>query len=33
VQDPRLNHRAELATGVRADACGELLRTFFRDRR
>jgi tRNA(adenine34) deaminase len=33
VQDPRLNHRAELTTGVRAEACGELLRAFFRDRR
>ena len=33
VQDPRLNHRAELTTGVQAEACGELLRTFFRDRR
>jgi len=33
VQDPRLNHRAELVTGVQADASGELLRTFFRDRR
>jgi tRNA(adenine34) deaminase len=33
VQDPRLNHRAELVTGVRADASGELLRAFFRDRR
>jgi len=33
VQDPRLNHRAELVTGVQADAAGELLRTFFRDRR
>ena len=33
VQDPRLNHRAELTTGVEADACGELLRGFFRDRR
>ena len=33
VQDPRLNHRAELVTGVEADASGELLRTFFRDRR
>jgi tRNA(adenine34) deaminase len=33
VQDPRLNHRAELTTGVEAEACGELLRTFFRDRR
>jgi tRNA(adenine34) deaminase len=33
VQDPRLNHRAELVTGIEADACGELLRSFFRDRR
>ena len=33
VQDPRLNHRAELVTGVQADASGALLRTFFRDRR
>ena len=33
VQDPRLNHRADLVTGVQADACGDLLRTFFRDRR
>jgi tRNA(adenine34) deaminase len=33
VQHPRLNHRAELVTGVEADACGELLRAFFRDRR
>ena len=33
VQDPRLNHRAELVTGVQADASGELLQGFFRDRR
>jgi tRNA(adenine34) deaminase len=33
VQDERLNHRAELTSGVEADACGELLREFFRDRR
>jgi tRNA(adenine34) deaminase len=33
VQDPRLNHRAELVTGVQADASGELLRAFFRGRR
>ena len=33
VQDPRLNHRAELTTGVEAEACGEVLRAFFRDRR
>ncbi len=33
VQDPRLNHSAELTTGVQAEACGALLRSFFRDRR
>jgi tRNA(adenine34) deaminase len=33
VQDTRLNHRAELVTGVQEEACGELLRTFFRARR
>jgi tRNA(adenine34) deaminase len=33
VQDERLNHRAQLTSGVEAEACGELLRDFFRDRR
>jgi tRNA(adenine34) deaminase len=33
VQDERLNHRVELEAGVEAEACGELLRAFFRDRR
>ena len=33
VQDARLNHRTELTSGVLADECAELLRTFFRDRR
>ncbi len=33
VQDGRLNHRAELTSGVEADASGELLRDFFRERR
>ncbi len=28
-----LNHRVEVASGVRADEAGELLRAFFRDRR
>ena len=32
-QDPRLNHRVEIVRGVLADECGELLRSFFRDRR
>jgi len=29
VQDDRLNHRVELASGVLADRCGELLKDFF----
>jgi tRNA(adenine34) deaminase len=33
VRDDRLNHRVELTSGVLADECGDLLRTFFRDRR
>src|SRR4051812_30112079 len=33
VTDPRLNHRAEVAAGVLADACGALLSEFFRSRR
>ena len=33
VRDPRLNHRADVAEGVLAEACGEILRAFFRDRR
>jgi tRNA(adenine34) deaminase len=32
-RDPRLNHRADVTSGVLADESGELLRTFFRDRR
>lgn len=32
-QDPRLNHRVEIVRGVLAIECGELLRSFFRDRR
>lgn len=31
--DPRLNHRAEVTAGVLAEEAGELLRSFFRDRR
>jgi tRNA(adenine34) deaminase len=31
--DPRLNHRVEVVAGVLGDACGDLLRTFFRARR
>jgi len=33
VQDPRLNHRVELAGGVLADESAALLRSFFRARR
>lgn len=31
--DARLNHRPEVASGVLAEPCGELLRAFFRARR
>jgi tRNA(adenine34) deaminase len=31
--DPRLNHRFPVERGLRADECGEQLRTFFRSRR
>jgi len=33
VQDPRMNHRVELTTGVLEQDCGEVLRAFFRSRR
>lgn len=33
VREPRLNHRVELVSGVRAEECGDLLRAFFRERR
>lgn len=33
VQDPRLNHRVELTTGVRGAEAGDMLRDFFRRRR
>jgi tRNA(adenine34) deaminase len=33
LQDPRLNHEVLVEGGVLADECGELLRTFFRERR
>jgi tRNA(adenine34) deaminase len=32
-QDPRLNHRFPVERGHRADECGELLRSFFEQRR
>lgn len=31
--DGRLNHNIEICSGILADRCGELLRTFFRNRR
>ncbi len=31
--DPRLNHRADIVTGVLEDECGEILRSFFKERR
>ena len=33
VQDDRLNHRVALTGGVEAEASGDLLRAFFRERR
>ena len=33
LEDPRLNHRAELLGGVLAEECGALLRVFFELRR
>ncbi len=33
LQDPRLNHSISITDGVLADECGDLLRTFFRERR
>jgi tRNA(adenine34) deaminase len=33
VREPRLNHRIAVTTGMLEDECGDVLRTFFRDRR
>ena len=33
VRDERLNHAVEVTSGVLAEDCGEVLRTFFRERR
>lgn len=33
VQDPRLNHRMQMTSGVLQQECAELLRAFFRARR
>jgi tRNA(adenine34) deaminase len=33
LQDPRLNHAVAVTDGVLAEECGELLRSFFRERR
>ncbi len=33
VQDPRLNHRMRVTSGVLAEASGRLLKEFFRERR
>jgi tRNA(adenine34) deaminase len=33
LDDPRLNHAVASTGGVLADECGDLLRSFFRDRR
>jgi tRNA(adenine34) deaminase len=31
--EPRLNHRLQVTSGVRAEECAEVLRAFFRARR
>jgi tRNA(adenine34) deaminase len=33
VNHPQLNHQMQLTSGILADECGELLRSFFRERR
>ena len=33
IREPRLNHRVEVAPGVRAEECGALLREFFAHKR
>jgi len=33
VNHPKLNHRTEVVSGVLADACGEMVREFFRKKR
>jgi tRNA(adenine34) deaminase len=33
LNDPRLNHRAEVFAGVLPDPCGEILSRFFREKR
>lgn len=33
LQDPRLNHRCDVSSGVMADDASELLKAFFRERR
>ncbi len=33
LQHPSLNHRCEISAGVRGEECGQLLRTFFQERR
>jgi len=32
-EDPRLNHRVEVISGILADECAQLLQDFFRDQR
>jgi tRNA(adenine34) deaminase len=33
LRNPRLNHRAQVESGILAEQCGELLKNFFRARR
>jgi tRNA(adenine34) deaminase len=32
-QDPRLNHKLEVISGIQSDQCSELLKSFFRQQR
>lgn len=33
LDDPRLNHRAQIVSGVLAEACGQVLTRFFQQQR
>jgi len=33
LSDPRLNHQAELQSGLMSEECGQVLRDFFAERR
>lgn len=33
IQHPKLNHRAQVTSGVRQEECAQMLQAFFRERR